>query len=896
MKTLKKIALVLLIIFSVIGIAGFIISQTYEDEVKKYLIEQINQQVKTKIEVKNISFSVFKKFPNASIIFEEVTVEEYAPHKKSPGTLASLNEIYFQFNLLDLLKENYTVKKIEATSGMLNVQIFENGNDNYHIWKTIPDSTSKKINFELKNVALSDFTFYFLNELKDIDFSIETSETNFTGSFNESVFEMSIESSLYVHRINEGKDVLAKDKNVYLNTVLEINNETEIYTINDGTLKVENLGFNLSGDIKTANDKIILNIISNGDNLDILSIISLLPKNQRYIFDQYNSSGSITYKSIIAGEISRKVSPKFDAEFSVKNAEIQESNSGYTFKNLSFSGVITNGKKHSFATTKIAINNLSTDFGPGHISGAFELSNLSNPYIVLRSKSTLDLNDTKYFFKLDTLATASGKLLINVEYQGYIQELDSIQAQDLKKLKAKGSAQIVDANITIKNSPHQFNNINGKFEFKNNDIKIESLDLYANKSHVNLVGNFNNLLSFLFVKNEPLKIDAQLKSKKLILDELILSSASSADSTYNLSMSENIVFNFSAQIDTFYLRRFKAYDIQSSLIKKGKVINASNLSLKTMEGTLQGDVLLDTRDANAMELTINALLENIQIDQLFYQLENFGQTTVIDKNIKGIGTADVQVFAEMKNDLSLNKDKLYILADLMVDKGELKDCKPILALSKFIEVEDLQHIKFATLKTQVEVKNQVITVPQTEIISSALDLSFGGTHTFNNEIDYHFKVFLNDVLWKKAKRKKRENSEFGYVEDDGLRARLYIRMYGTIDDYKISYDTEGLKEQWKSDWQKEKNNIKSILKEELRLFKKDTSIQSTKEKDKNKSPMQIEWEEDNDTTKETNPIKKGTKVAGDKTRKASEETKKGIKKFFNKLSQPNEEEYEEDPK
>ena len=228
-----------------------------------------------------------------------------------------------------------------------------------------------------------------------------------------------------------------------------------------------------------------------------------------------------------------------------------------------------------------------------------------------------------------------------------------------------------------------------------------------------------------------------------------------------------------------------------------------------------------------------------------------------------------------------------MLADINITNGELINYKPILAMSKYIEVEELEHIKFRNLTTQIEIKNQIITIPKTEINSTALDLTFSGTHTFNNVIDYHFKLLMSDVLWRKAKKNKKENTEFGYIEDDGLgKTALFLHLTGTIDDYKVSYDTKGLKESFKADLKKEKTTLKTILNKEFGWFKKDSMLK--KEEEKKDDGFIIEWEEAEDKSQTPNK-KKSTTKKEEKPKKK----KKGLGKFIDKIASPDEEEYEE---
>jgi hypothetical protein len=88
-------------------------------------------------------------------------------------------------------------------------------------------------------------------------------------------------------------------------------------------------------------------------------------------------------------------------------------------------------------------------------------------------------------------------------------------------------------------------------------------------------------------------------------------------------------------------------------------------------------------------------------------------------------------------------------------------------------------------------------------------------------------------LSQKAKKAKKENEEFGVVEDDGLgRTNLYVNVTGTVDNPVYTYDAKGVKAKLAVDFLKEKKNLKNILNDEFGWFKKDTSVINSKERDK----------------------------------------------------------------
>ena len=134
-----------------------------------------------------------------------------------------------------------------------------------------------------------------------------------------------------------------------------------------------------------------------------------------------------------------------------------------------------------------------------------------------------------------------------------------------------------------------------------------------------------------------------------------------------------------------------------------------------------------------------------------------------------------------------------------------------------------------------------------DIVSNALNIGVSGTHTFDNVVDYHFELYLSDLLAKKARKSKKENEEFGVIEEDGLgKTRLFISMKGPVNKPSISYDSKGMQQKFREDLKTEKKLMKQIFKEEFGLFKKDTSltpiIKDQTKKSTSKKKVIIEFE------------------------------------------------------
>jgi len=314
MKKLKIISIILGIIIALLVAIGVIFSTIYEDKVKAYIIKQVNNSINTKIDVKEVKFSVFKKFPYASLEFQNIVAEEVTKKEKK-GTLFSAQSVYLQFNIFDILNENYIIKKIQVEDGVININIDKQGNDNYHFWKESKEDNKDQLAIELENLTFKSVNFYILNEYKNIDMDIEAVGISLSGNFSKDKFTLNTEARLMVNQINDNGQSILKNKKITINTSLAVNQITQLYHIEKGEIALQDLKFSLSGNISNKKIGIDLDIHSKGNNLEIGELFSLLPANQKEALSAYKTEGIITYASTIKGELSLKNSPSFNAEF-----------------------------------------------------------------------------------------------------------------------------------------------------------------------------------------------------------------------------------------------------------------------------------------------------------------------------------------------------------------------------------------------------------------------------------------------------------------------------------------------------------------------------------------------------------------------------------------------------
>lgn len=853
--------IVFIVALFLLAITGaFVIGYFYQDEVKDVIVSELNKQLNTQVIIdgKDIDFTVIKNFPYASVEFKNIKALD-ATEKKKKDTLFKAGNISFQFNIIDVFKKKYEIKKIEANNVDLHINIDKKGNDNYHFWKTTPDSnTNTAFAFDLKKVELNHVKVVYKNLKTNqlIDVLIHTNKSS--GKFSSEKYTMETSSKLFVSEFQLDNVSYLKNKNVEAEMALNVDNTVDSYKLKSGKIKIEDLLFEVVGNVINSNTESIVNIGVQGKDMNIQSVLSLVPNEYKSRINDYNSSGEFYFNAIVEGVVSKDKTPQVKADFGIKNAEISHVKNNIALHQVNLEGSYFSGNTAIGDSSFLKLKSFTATVGSnGKISGELLMKELNNPIVSAKIKGEMALDKLNDFIVIDTLESITGNVTLDVSFSGKAEEFND---KNYRNIQTSGNLKLDNTSVKIKNNELSFDKLNGDFTFDKNDLVINNFSGNVSQSDFELKGELKNSVGFIMNENDDITIIATLKSKKIDLNELIKNKETDPkdESAYKLRFSEHINVLFNSEIDELVFRKFNATNIKGLVTLKNKKLSVDSLAFNTMGGKIVTSGLIDASDSTAILVSCFSDLQKINITQFFVAFENFEQDYITDKNVKGKVNAKIQYVSIYTPELDVDMDKLYAGIDMTIENGELNNVESMKSLSRFIDLKDLENIRFSTLHNQLEVKNKMIVMPVMEIKSNAMNVFASGTHSFENEINYRVKLSLNELLAKKIKKPKEQNTEFGEIADDGLgRTNLFLSMTGTVDKPIIKYDTKGAVENIKQNIKVEKQSLKKILNEEFGLFKKDSSLQKIKQnKASEEKKISIKWEEEEPKIEEKKELKK----------------------------------------
>lgn len=841
LKTIKIIFIVIASIILLMLATAFIASEYFGDELKEMAVVELNKHVQTKVDVGKVELSFIANFPYASIQLENVTImstnnySHFELAKWDTDTLLNVRHISLSFHLLSMFNDNLNLKKIEIKNGGINLLIDKRGDNNFRFWTNSSSGTDSALTIDLKNVTIKDVKMLFVKRNQEIVFDQYISKLSLSGNFTNDNFFVDMKTNMLVKSFLVSNIKYIENRDCELR--LKLSAKSDLYNIEKGTLKIENLLFNVAGNINLMNDP-ILDININSRNLDITSFTSMLPDAYKSYVKDIESTGVFSLNTKISGKLSDSQSPHVDLHFGIDNATLKNKARDNKIVNLNAAGTFSNGKYNTSASSSFVFDNLSFNLAKSSFSIGGKISNLSKPKLHVNCILKSDLSDLEDFVDFDNIDFLKGIIEGDVKLDASLNIGETVQ---LNELNWKGKLNIDSINLKLKENTNSISKFSGKIVLSGKDAYLSSASLNYADCDFKIDAKVSKPVNWVLDEDAILYADANIESSYLDFDKF-----TNEDSNVDFTIPDNYNFNINLKLGSFKYDRINVKDVISKLSLSPNKLLFNNLSFYSLNGSASGSLIISETDN--IRIVGKASISNIDIHEFFYSFYNFGQSFIKADNLTGDITGDINFDSKWTKQLEVIDSTILVESSVDVKNGELYDFEPMQELSNYLRVPDLRNISFSSLHNDIVIQDEKIYIPNMDIKSSALNLEISGIHDFNQNISYDIKLLLSEILEKRFKKKN--NSEWVIEEDTEGGTPIFLNIEGNVDDFDISYDYKRAKREMKKNRQEEKQEFKSALHEEFGLFKKDSSLfkqlKKKKEDAKKKKKVEIIWDEDED--------------------------------------------------
>lgn len=802
MRLVRKILfyLLLAIVLMVTGSAVYLLAN--KERIIREFIRQANTQLNTPVRIGEIDVSPWSSFPNFSIILSDVYVEDSQPGK-SP--LLTAKRISFVMNPLSLWRGDYNIKGIRIRDSETHLKIDREGNNNYTILKDTTGS-GQGLRFNLKDVSLTNAFVSYTDSSTHRHFGFSGSEIKASISSDNDIYDISAQGDVTINKFRIDHSALLEGKTFDVTTNLQYLDPERKIEISSGALKLQNSEFEVKGSYSWKN-KQTADFTMDGKNTDIQTLLSLLPQNVSDRLAQYRSKGDVFFSVNLKGLIGSDGSPSLSMTFGFHHTTIYHPELQSQLEDASLEGSFATPSLRKLDDAVLVLNGIEGTLNNNPFSASLVIHNMNDPDVQCALKGTFDIASLLNFYPIKEFAQPYGSIDADISFQGKTEWLKS--RSTAQQTTTTGTVTLKNTGFLYGDKKIPFENLSGILQFNDVDLAMSDVTGKMGNTDFKLNGVFKNIITDLLFENQPIGIEADLQSHLVDLDQLFSygfgTATAGINREYEFRISPLLNMNFNCSIDRLHYRRFAARNIKGDLLIKNQVAVSRGTSMQAMGGNLSLTGIVDAKNDSAVDVVSTFNTKGVHIDSIFYVFENFNQDFIQDKHLRGEADAEVNMEMTLNRNLHLIPESLVADIGIEIKHGQLNNFTPLRELDRYLDDEGLDHLVFADLHNDIHIENDTIYIPQMEVRSNVTAIKITGTHTFDQHIDYRVIAPLRN------KHKINVTEAGDAIEEDQGGTKLYLKITGTSDDYRVTYDIGAVKKKIINDIKDEARELKEAF-------------------------------------------------------------------------------------
>jgi len=748
-----------------------------KDRLIRNFITSLNKNIPRPISVDQINLNVITHFPNVTIVLKNVKVKDSL---EDEAYLSFIDRIEFRMNLVHFFHGEYVVNKLCLSNGVVNIsdkklQIIKTSNN-------IP-CNSKNIypNLNLEHIFLKNIEIRYSQKHTCFDLYIK----NATAKLNwlQPKLNICFSGNTELKNVKYEEFVWQKVPISMKATNLLYDNQFKTINIENLVLEHNKIPFVINGawsiDKKCfVLDKSLISLKIHIPQITIVQAKNFIPIGCLDSLTTIPLDGNLSMDIAIKEKPGVNLGLKCDLvlkngtykpEFLLKPIIINNLNGSLDLPNL---------REYNVSSTKIYANDVSCTLEDSKLEGGFSIDALDFSAPSIKMQGILDISSLNKLIVASPISNANGKVFVQLNLTPNISKGHEIDC----------TLQLKDLGFGLKTSSKLLcKEFNGEILLTNDCVLKDCVGFIgSDKVVINAVIKEPFLL---ITKNGAFCTDIKLQSDKLdaiallaglglFIDDNGKESTKSTPNKYDVCVNCNI--------KELKFLNYTIKNMHGKFLVKDQKMETQNLQFDIAKGK----VTMDAQIENVQHKTrINAKsqLKGLNISELFTVFNNFGQTFIVDKNLKGILHSNIDCKLDLDKNNNTIWESLCADVDFKIHKGELNNLESAKKIEPYVTGINLEHLQLEEIENNIHIENGRINIPTMKVKSNSVEIEVSGTHDFNGHIDYNLIVPIENCVKSFLTWLPKDlPMEFLY----GI--KLSLNISGDSDNYKANIDTKAL--------------------------------------------------------------------------------------------------------
>ncbi len=809
---MKRVLIIFSIVIGLVLLAMVAIPFFFKDDIQQALDKELGRSLNARVFYDSDQFglSLFKQFPNLSVAmgdFGVVGVDEF-----SADTLVSVGSFEVTVDLMSAISgQQIVIRKILLDQPRFNVIVLEDGKANYDIAKSTgeteapleeapTDTTASDLNVAISSWEIRDGSLVYDDRAGQTKVLLGEIDHSGSGDFSLEVFDLVTNTEIKdITASYEGVAYLSR-KDFSADLTLNMDLGQMLFTFKDNRLALNDFGFGFDGFVSMPGDNIEMDISFEGQEIDLKSILSLIPGTYQEYLAGIAAGGQIGFSGIVKGVYNEFTMPQVQANLSVNDGSIQYAeypipidqltiDAGFDYPSADLSefvfevrdfSMLVDGEQVSAKLQLQDLEDYSWDFS---MDGNLDLEKITKIVPV----EGMDLKG-----KINTTLTSSGRM-------------SALEAERYSELPTTGSMSISDFLYSSPDLPQGFGIASSEMSFDPSAISLKSFQGNAGLTDLNLSGEIRNYMDFALTETGVLQAKFDFKSKMVNLDEWMV-----VEDTVETAVEESPVEESQDSLSTEMARI--PTNIDFVLASSIQEMVYDNLNIKDFNGLVtirNGALLIERADFGLLDgqfeilgsyetmpedpiYSFDLIVKDMSISEAYKAFAMVEQLAPFAEKMQGRFSSEFQIGGTLMPDMSPNYNDMRGLGLLNVANASLQNVKLLSIASGFKNGlnafgDNDGSVTLQDVLMQVEIDEGRVKVKPFQINLGGYATQIEGSNGVMGDLDYSMTVLNVETGAAGQAINSLVSSTLGISDAVASNVDIAMGLGGTFVDPKVQF-------------------------------------------------------------------------------------------------------------
>ena len=710
----------------------------FKDQIAGRAKTAVNENVKAKVDWRDVGLSFFRDFPNLTLTLDGLTA--VGVDRFQGDTLAAVRHLRVSLSLPSVLGNALggsgpiVVRGIELDQPRLSLIALEDGTANWDITRDSRPATddSKSMDVSLRRFEIKDADVALDNRQAKLKATLSGYDQSLSGDFSQRQVDVQTRLSAdtasvsfagipYLNRVKLG---LTADARADL--------EKKTYVLDHTELSLNDLRLRAAGTIRSVGELLGLDLAFRAPSTDFRSILSLVPAVYARDFDKVKTSGSFTMNARVKGEYGDSAFPAFRLNAKVNDAAFQYPDLPLPARSIFLDLALVN-PGGSADSTVVNLDRFHLRIGRNPVDVSMVLRTpVSDPNVDLTVKGKLDLADVRRTVKLEDIDQLAGTVVADAAVRTRMSAIDKKQYD---RVAASGSIDVAGLTLKGKTLPLPLAIQQAALRLRPERAELTSFSGTIGSSDLQATGSIDNLISYAF-RDDTLRGTATVKSNRFDLDEW----RSGEGDLEIIPVPANIDFALNATVNELTYDKLKMANARGRVRIRNQRATLENFQMNTLGGQLAVSGFYETTNVAKPTFDVGLKMIKVNIPSAFEAFTTVQMLAPVAKYATG------QVTTDLKLSGALGKDMMPLF-NALTGKGTFQTSNVALqnfpAMEKIVDVTKLRILENPTMQainTAFRIEEGRLVLQPFNVKVGGLTMNVAGSNGIDQSMEYTLKL------------------------------------------------------------------------------------------------------------------------------------------------------------